>query len=179
MKKVIVGSNNPVKLETTKEAFLKVFPLEQFEFVTHPAKSGVPDQPFGTEETRRGAKNRCDDCKSRYPEADYYIGLEGGLEEIDGGLWVSAWMCIQNQAGTYGYGRTGSFLLPPGITTLIKQGKELGDATDIVFQQSNTKHNTGAVGLLTLDLISRKDFYRDAIIFALIPFINVSLYTYK
>jgi non-canonical (house-cleaning) NTP pyrophosphatase len=42
MKKVVVGSANPVKLETTKEAFALVFPHETFEYITHSAPSGVP-----------------------------------------------------------------------------------------------------------------------------------------
>jgi len=47
MKKVIVGSSNPVKLETTKEAFRQSFPDVEFEFKTFSAPSGVPDQPIG------------------------------------------------------------------------------------------------------------------------------------
>jgi len=58
MKKVIIGSNNPVKLEATKEAFTVSFPDQLFEYKTYSADSGVSEQPFGIEETRAGAKNR-------------------------------------------------------------------------------------------------------------------------
>ena len=176
MKKVIVGSGNPVKLETTKEAFALVFPDELFEFVTHKAESGVSDQPFGMSETKDGAANRAAACRKEYPAADFFVGLEGGLEELEGEFWVFAWMCILDNAGNAGYGRTSSFLLPPKVTELVKGGEELGIATDIAFSETNSKHKEGTVGILTNGTITRKDFYRDALVFALIPFIKPDLY---
>ena len=176
MKKVIVGSNNPVKLETTKEAFTLSFPDTEFEFITFSAPSLVSDQPIGQTETRQGATNRALACQVEYPEADFCVGLEGGLEKIDQGYWVSAWMCILSKSNVKSFGRTGSFLLPTKISELIDQGEELGIATDIVFNKTNSKHQGGAVAALTNDVITRKDFYRDALIFALIPFVKPELY---
>jgi inosine/xanthosine triphosphatase len=176
MKKVIVGSTNPVKLETTKEAFQKSFPVEEFEFITYSALSGVPDQPIGQTETKQGATNRAEACKLEYPDADYYVGLEGGLEKIEGEYWVFAWMCILSNSNAKGFGRTGSFLLPPRVSKLIDQGEELGTATDITFNETNSKHKGGTIGVLTNENITRKDFYKDALIFALIPFVKPELY---
>jgi inosine/xanthosine triphosphatase len=177
MKKVIVGSNNPVKLETTKEAFLLSFPDEEFEFHTLPASSGVPDQPMGQAETKLGATNRAETCASEYPDADFYVGLEGGLEKIEGEYWAFAWMCILEKSSKKGFGRTGSFLLPPKVSKLIDQGKELGIATDIAFNETNSKQKGGTIAVLTNGNITRKDFYRDAIVFALIPFLKPDLYS--
>jgi len=176
MKTVIVGSHNPVKLETAKEAFALAFPEETFEYVTHNAASGVPDQPMGAEETKEGALNRASDCRRQYPDADYFVGLEGGLEEQGEEFWTSAWMCVQNAAGVSSFGRTGAFPLPPKVSALIKEGNELGIATDIVFDETNSKHKGGTVGILTDGLVDRKDFYRQALIFALIPFMKPELY---
>lgn len=176
MKTVIVGSENPVKFETAKEAFKLVFPEIEFEFITFSAPSLVSDQPIGQAETKQGATNRALACKTQYPDADYSVGLEGGLEKIDNKYWVTAWMCILNKSGVESFGRTGSFLLPHKISELIDQGEELGIATDIVFNQINSKHKSGAVAALTNDIITRKDFYRDALIFALIPFLKPELY---
>ena len=94
MKKVIVGSNNPIKLETTKEAFAVTFPDEVFEFITFAAPSNVPDQPMGQAETKQGAENRAKACLQEYSDADFCVGLEGGLEKIDDNYWATAWMCI-------------------------------------------------------------------------------------
>jgi len=176
MKIVIVGSLNPIKLEVTKRAFTERFPDEDFAFKTHNATSGVNDQPIGADETRTGAKNRAEACHIVYPNADYCVGLEGGLEIIDSDFWVSAWMCIVNRSGVVGFGRTGAFLLPPEVTTHIKAGLELGHATDLVFNKTNSKHKEGAIGALTDGLITRADFYHDALLFALIPFCKPELY---
>jgi inosine/xanthosine triphosphatase len=176
MKRVIVGSDNPVKLETVKEAFGISFPDVEFEFLTFAAPSLVPDQPIGEVETKQGATNRALACQVKYPEADFFVGLEGGLEKFDGDYWVSAWMCVLDKSGAKGCGRTGSFLLPPQVSALIDQGEELGIATDIVFNETNSKHKGGTVGILTNDAITRKDFYREAMVFALIPFVKPELY---
>lgn len=176
MKKVIVGSNNPVKLEATKEAFTLAFPDVEFEFSTLSVPSGVPDQPMGESETKLGAANRAHACKAAHPEADFFVGLEGGLEKVDGEYWAFAWMSILDTAGSSGFGRTGSFLLPPKVSELIDQGEELGVATDAVFNEVNSKHKGGTVGILTNETITRKDFYREALLFALIPFVKPELY---
>lgn len=176
MKTVIVGSENPIKLATTKQAFAATFPNEQFEYITFAAASNVSAQPFGVAETKLGALNRANHCRTQYPQADFFVGLEGGLEEIDTEFWTSAWMCIQDATGKCGYGRTGAFLLPPLVSELIHKGEELGIATDIVFNKVNSKHAGGTVGALTDEHITRADFYRDALIFALIPFLKPELY---
>jgi len=107
MKKVIVGSTNPVKLETTKGAFQITFPGEEFEFITFAAPSLVSHQPIGQTETKEGATNRAIACRIQYPEANFYVGLEGGLEKIDDKYWVFAWMCVMNNTDKKGFGRTG------------------------------------------------------------------------
>ena len=53
---------------------------------------------------------------------------------------------------------------------------ELGSANDIVFSKQNSKHNSGAVGLLTNDIITRTTYYQHAAVLALIPLVNKELY---
>ena len=53
---------------------------------------------------------------------------------------------------------------------------ELGDADDQVFGTHNSKQKGGAVGLLTHQLIDRTAYYREAIILALIPFVQPEFY---
>ncbi len=173
---VIIGSTNPVKIAVVEAGFKKVFPDKNFVFVSHKAKSGVPDQPIGIEETKLGAYNRALSCKTEFGDAAYYVGLEGGIEIIENEYWVSAWMCVLNHMGQEGNGRTSAFMLPPPITELIKSGMELASATDVVFKDTNSGQKGGAVGFLTNDVVTRKDFYIDALIFALVPFIKSDLY---
>jgi len=58
----------------------------------------------------------------------------------------------------------------------VAGGMELGTANDLVFSQTNSKQKNGAVGLLTHNKVDRTELYRQAVILALIPFVNPDLY---
>jgi inosine/xanthosine triphosphatase len=175
MKKVIIASKNPVKIKAVENAFSKIFPKEQFEYQGVSVPSGVPDQPMGEEETLLGADNRVLHAKDKY-DGNFWVGLEGGVAPNNNQLEAFAWMVIRSK-DMYGKGRTGSFFLPPKVAELVKGGMELGHADDEVFGQSNSKQKGGAVGLLTNNLLTRTTYYEQALILALIPFINKGHYS--
>jgi inosine/xanthosine triphosphatase len=125
-------------------------------------------------ETRRGAGNRAQTAQSAEPNADYWIGIEGGVEDKNGSLEAFAWVVIISPV-RMGSGRTGAYFLPQETTQLIRQGYELGDADDMVFGRSNSKQQNGSVGILTHDVIDRTAYYVHAVILALIPFVNLQL----
>jgi len=175
MKKIIVGSKNPVKIKATLKAFKKVFKNEKFEILGVDVPSGVPSQPMGNQQTIKGSLNRANNACKKYPGADYYVGLEGGLEELDDSLYAFGWVTVKGKKKT-GKGRSPSEVLPEAVTKLIKKGVELGKADDIVFGRKNSKVSNGAIGLLTHGLVTREDAFTVAIILALIPFINPKLY---
>jgi non-canonical (house-cleaning) NTP pyrophosphatase len=58
------------------------------------------------------------------------------------------------------------------VQELMDQGLELGDANDRVFATVNSKHQGGAFGLLTAGLYTREGVYTEALVTALVPFIN-------
>ncbi|MBU1038831.1 inosine/xanthosine triphosphatase [Patescibacteria group bacterium] len=173
---IIIASENPVKIEAVKKAFTLMLPGNQFIFTGLTVPSGVSNQPLNDQETKQGAINRLNQAKLVKPQADYWVGLEGGVEQKEIGLEAFAWIVIQNKTGQTGQARTASFYLPPQIATLIKQGLELGEADDQVFGQTNSKQQNGAVGILTNNLIDRATYYQQAVTLALIPFTNPNLY---
>lgn len=176
IQKIVVASENPVKLDTSGLGFAKMFPEELFEVSGVSAPSNVSNQPMTEEETLKGALNRAENVSKLSPDADYWVGIEGGLEEINGQMETFAWIVVKHKDGKIGKGKTGSFFLPQKIAELIKQGKELGEADDIVFGKTNSKQSNGAVGILTNDVLTRTTFYEPAVILALIPFKNPELY---
>jgi len=175
MRKVIVASKNPVKIQAVKNGFEKMFPNKEFEFIGVSVPSNVSDQPFSNNETFAGAKNRADNASNEVKDADFYIGMEGGTENVEEEMETFAWVVVKS-AGKYGKSRTGTFFLPKEVVRLIKEGKELGEADDIVFKLNNSKQKNGAVGILTGDVIVRTKYYTEAVILSLIPFKNVDLY---
>ena len=126
-------------------------------------------------ETFQGAFNRIENAKAAYPDADYWAGIEGGIDFIGEEMTCFAWILVQSKT-KMGKAKTATFFLPERVAELVKSGKELGDADDIVFGQSNSKQKTGALGLLTKNVVSRTALYEDPVIMALIPFKNDELY---
>lgn len=173
--RVIVGSKNPVKVGCTREAFTQAFgEAGQVEGVD--ALSAIPAQPRSEEETLLGAKNRATHSKTLVPDADYWVGIEGGVDEDSQGMYAFAWIYVIHRSGKSSKSKTGTFYLPPKVVALIQEGMELGHADDLVFQAQNSKQQGGSVGLLTQGLITREAYYQQAMVLALIPFLNESLY---
>jgi inosine/xanthosine triphosphatase len=176
MKTIIVASTNPVKINSTLIGFQKMFPNEQFSIEGISVPSDVSDQPKSDSETFLGAWNRTDNVCKEKSDADFCVGIEGGIEEKNSEMEVFAWVIIKSRSGVFGKGRTGTFFLPPQIVELIKQGKELCEADDIVFGRINSKQENGTVGILTDNVVDRTKYYTEAIVLALIPFKNEKLY---
>ncbi len=183
MKLIAITSKNPVKIQASKSGFQKMFPQEVFRYELISASSDVSDQPASDEETFRGALNRAQQATTLAPDSDYWVGIEGGVQECAfsscvGEMMAFAWVVIlsKEESGMVGKGRTASFFLPEAVIKLIKQGMELGEADDAVFGRSNSKQENGAVGILTQNVIDRSRLYEQAVILALIPFCNQELY---
>jgi len=153
-----------------------MFPNDVFEIESCSVPSDLGSQPSNDSETVSAAQSRADNASMETPSADYWVGIEGGIEEKKSEMEAFAWTVIKSADGRLGKGRTGVFYLPPQIVELIKQGKELGEADDIVFGLTNSKQQNGAVGILTGDVIDRTKYYVEAVVFALIPFKNKHLY---
>lgn len=165
-----------MKINAALRGFMAMFPQHAFDVDGISVPSGVSDQPFTDEETLLGALNRASGAKDAHPTADYWVGIEGGVHETDHGLAERAWVVVHAADGRMGKGSSGTFFLPPPIAELIRAGKELADACDIVFEGSDCRQSNGAVGLLTGDVIHRTSLYEHAIALALIPFKNAHLY---
>ncbi|UPQ87521.1 inosine/xanthosine triphosphatase [Vibrio sinaloensis] len=167
VKKVIVASLNPAKINAVKSAFCASFAAQDFEFVGVSVASEVSDQPMDNEETHLGALNRVKNAKTLVPDGDYYVGLEAGIE----GNVTFAWMVIESLTQR-GESRSASLMLPPVVVEKLQQANELGDVMDELFATDNIKQKGGAISLLTHDLLTRSSVYHQALILALIPFMN-------
>lgn len=179
MQKLVVASKNPVKIESALAGFQEMFPEQQFSVEGISVPSGVNDQPMGDDETYQGAWNRVQAARAALPNADYWIGIEGGNIRKENEMEVMAWVIVQS-VDRLGKARTAGFYLPPKVIELVNDGYELGHADDIVFSVDNSKQTGGSSGLLTDGVMNRKRFYVPAVVLALIPFLKPNLYpTYE
>lgn len=173
---IVVASNNPVKMRAALTGFQRMFPAATFTIQGEVLPSGVSAQPMTDAETLAGALGRVENARLAFPNADYWVGIEGGIEDEGAEMSAFAWVVICGSDGRTGKGRSGSFYLPPSLAELIRSGVELGEADDRVFGRSNSKQGNGAIGLLTDDVIDRAELYIPAVIFALIPFKKPELF---
>lgn len=169
---VIVASRNPAKLRAVERAFGDVLKTSGGVFHGVSVPSGVKEQPDNDEETRSGAWNRARAARAAEPVADFWVGLEGGLERIDGHWMGSAWMVVIAANGLSGQARTPTLPLPPAVQVLLDQGVELGEANDRVFDARNSKQKGGAFGLLTGGRLTRSGVYAQALGLALLPVVH-------
>ena len=173
--RLVVASGNPVKIHAAVTGFKRMFPNQHFSVESISVSSGVPDQPMTDDETLLGARNRVDNARKASPDADYWIGLEGGTHtDTSGDMQSFAWIVVRSRARpeTIGKARTSTFYQPDEVAKLVREGMELGHADDKVFGRENSKHAGGSAGLLTDDAVTRMTLYEQAVVLALVPFKN-------
>jgi len=175
MKRIVIASGNPVKIQAALNGFRRMFPDEEFTTSNVSVPSGVSDQPRSDQETLQGASNRAHHAQEKVAQAEFWVGIEGGVEDGGAEMAAFAWVVVLGN-DLQGKGRSGTFFLPEAITALVREGKELGEADDIVFKRSNSKQENGAIGILTGNVIDRVKLYEEAVILALVPFKNRDLY---
>ncbi|MGQ0712775.1 MAG: inosine/xanthosine triphosphatase [Gemmatimonadaceae bacterium] len=171
---VAVGSTNPVKIAAARAVIARVAPHARVEGLQVP--STVSDQPWGDDETIRGARARALAARDALG-ADLGIGLEGGVVDEQPGLRTCAWAVVVGPEAQVGTGGSLAMPLPPAVAELVRGGLELGDAMDRVAGTHDVKRGPGAVGLLTAGLIDRQRAYETLIIYALAPFLVPEYWT--
>lgn len=178
MKKIIVGSTNPTKIDAARQAFESVWPEERFEAEGVKVDSGVSDQPMTFDETIRGAKNRARAAMLLH-EADFAVGLEAGLEEYSEGWFESGWVAVLDADGNFGVGSSAVMPIPEPIMKGIRKGKELGEVIDELTGRTGVKHQEGFFGLISCGTITRTSAFKDGTVLALARFARPEFFEEK
>ncbi|OHA62946.1 MAG: hypothetical protein A2748_00505 [Candidatus Wildermuthbacteria bacterium RIFCSPHIGHO2_01_FULL_45_20] len=166
MKKIAIGSQNPVKISAVQNAFGALWKGEEFLFEGISVASGVAEQPMSVQETLQGAKTRASLAQEQ-SKGDFGVGLEGGIWEIDGQFFTGAWAVVISDEGVMGMASSIHAPLGKKFLDLIRQGYELGKAGDIITGRTNLKHQEGYFGVISGNALTRERQYTDAVIAAL------------
>lgn len=177
VRSVAVGSKNPTKVGAARAVIEPLLAsVGGASISSFDVKSGVPDQPFGDDETIRGARARAVAAREAC-DADLGVGIEGGCVETgDGGMRTCAWAAVVDRSGRVGIGGSLAMMLPESVAARVRGGAELGTAIDELVALSNTKHSAGAVGYLTAGLVDRQRAYEPLVAYALAPFLTPQFY---
>jgi len=169
--RIAAGSLNPVKRAAVERAARAFFS----DAIVEPAdvSSGVPAQPWGDDETARGARERAVGARAA-ADADYGVGVESGVAEGPGGqLYAVSWAAAVDRAGHVGYGASERFPLPEAVAAALRVGSELGPVIDDVVGEPGLARRAGAVSVLTGGRRDRTEILRVACLHALAALLEV------
>jgi inosine/xanthosine triphosphatase len=182
----------------------KTAPELDFEVVGVEVPSGVRHTPLSHEDLMTGARQRAE-ALVRIARAEnkpwkYFVGLEGGIDIIAGSdvmpnldvipdvdivreagkrwVFLENWAYVTDGTSLGSFGQSGAVLLPDSLAKIVvDDGVELSEAIDTFAGRHNIRDAEGAWGILTRDLISRREAFRVAVVNAFAPFFNHGMYS--
>jgi inosine/xanthosine triphosphatase len=185
---IAVGSMRRPKLNAVKDAIQAISALVAGNLspgiTGYEVASGVGHTPVTREELMRGARQRAEALQEKLrvegSAADFYVGLEGGLDVVgeNGGksVFLESWAYVSDgQRGHFGC--AGGIEIPEALAEVVlSRGTELAVAIDEYADMAGIRDGQGAWGVLTGNLISRQDSFRLAVLAAFAPFYNAKMY---
>lgn len=173
---IIVGSKKSPKVQAVEESFRAVFPNEEISIDGVATDSGVSSHPTSADDTLAGALNRAEHARRLVSDADYYVGIEGGLVKVVDRVWEVGVIAVIHSSGVVSTGVSAGIEVRGAILEAIESGTELSDVIEQKFGIESIGATNGFYGLATNDLVTRQAAYEQAITFALAPFLHPELY---
>ena len=121
MHQIISATTNPAKIQAILQAFNMIFGEGSCHIEAVSVESGVPEQPFGSEETRAGARNRLRNIRQLRPDADFWVAIEAGIDDNS----TFSWVVIESREQR-GEARSATLPLPEKILAAVRGGEALG-----------------------------------------------------
>lgn len=167
--KIAIGSKNLAKLRSAKLAIRKLFPNAKI--IAVDVRSNVSAQPKSDEESIRGALTRAKLAQKK-TNADFGIGMEGGIHKIGKNYFESGWVAIVDKRGKVGLGSSARWQVSKKILKPLLSGQELGDVINNLTARNNVHYKEGVMDLITNGHLPRHISYSHGILFAFAPFIS-------
>ncbi len=182
---VCVGSLNPTKVRAVEEALTKFFKI--FKVYNIKTDSKVSNQPIGLKNIIKGAINRAKSSlnylmnEKKIRNNIFGVGIEAGLAEVPytkTGFMDFQFCAIINGEKQISLGSGIAFEYPKFVIDQILQekDKEIGEIIGKLAGNENLKNESGAISFLSKNVITRKEILKEAVICAMLPFINKELY---
>ena len=167
MHHVVSATTNPAKIRAILHAFNEIFGEGSCHIESVSVDSGVPEQPFGSQETRAGARNRVNNARKLRPDADFWVAIEAGIDEGSTFSWV-----VIETPQMQGEARSATLPLPEIILQRVRAGEALGPVMSNYTGIDEIGRKEGAIGVFTAGALTRSGVYHQAVILALSPFHN-------
>lgn len=174
--KILIGTQNPGKVEGAKRAFEHYF--KDFEIEGIKVESEVSEEPVN-DEIYLGAKNRVENlkkyAKQNNIDIDYFVAVESGITNSLGRWAIINVAVIEDKEGVESFGTAPGFPVPDKYVDEVIN-TDLGKVMDRIFNETDLKSGKGGISLLTKDVISRIALTEEAFVMALTMHINGELW---
>lgn len=168
--KIVLGSTSQDKKDIMEEALLPH--LNDFEIILAEVDSGIKEQPLGQDQVVEGAKNRAREALKKFSGAEFSLGLEGGLEKIDGNFFLIC-AAVIHAKGKYFTGLGSKLALPVKVSQEIDRGGFFGK---VIREFKEENKNNESLLLLVNSLISREELFTEAIRNAYLAYLNIKFF---
>jgi inosine/xanthosine triphosphatase len=136
--------------------------------------TGMPPQPVGLGELVKGAALRATNAMKAVSHADFGVGIEAGLLEFvsSTGFVEVQVAVIVGRDGRASIGLSQGFELPPEIVDKMLLGVELASASGIQRGVKDIGESIGYIGVKTWGKVTRQDLTEQALLMALVPWLE-------
>ncbi len=174
--KIIITTENKAKIQGVTEILNRVW--NDLEIISEKFPSDISEQPLSEVEGITGALNRAKNAQTKYPEADYCIGIEGFVDTNEHGMFLGGTVVILNAAGEYGIGTSAKALMPNFLREKVAAGAELGPLVKELMNDTDgtIRQTAGTLGILSKGLYDRVAEFEDATKCALAKFLSPEFY---
>ena len=168
--KIAIGTTSELKVRALKSA-LDQFGVEA-EIMPIKVDSGISHQPFGYEETIKGARNRAKEALDKL-SPDISVGVENGLIEIEKNYFDVAYVCVISKENEESISFSAGLPIPQWMIDEIKEkNTEGGEITKRL--SGDTEKDVGKY--FSNGKIKREELLKDAILLALLKILNKEKY---
>lgn len=171
---VAVGSTNKTKILPVTQIFKHHF--NNVKVIGVKIKSAVKEQPLDDTETYNGALHRAREALKLVKNADFGVGIEGGVHKYPYGWFERSLIVIVDRKGKIGIGASGGLVLPEKVINAIKNGKTLEQSVDELFGTNKIGEGIGMFGLFTDGVVTRASGVKHGVAFAIARFLHEDLY---
>ncbi len=168
--KIAIATASELKIRALKNA-LSILKIDA-EIVYSKTSSGVAEQPFGYEETSKGALNRVMQCKDIF-DPDISVAVESGLIPIGKSYFDIACVHTISKENQESIAYSSGYCVPEWMVQEVKANNtDIG----IIAQRLSNSTDNDPLNYFSAGLIKREDLLSQAIVLALIPLINKEKY---
>jgi inosine/xanthosine triphosphatase len=160
---VIVTSLNEAKMVAVRNVIKDFFP-EITQVIGVASQSMVSETPIGDEEAIAGCRNRIPFARRAYPDAAYFVSIEGAIDFNTHGAFVYSWVLVeQRDPDRQALGSSAKVQLPAFLAQGVEKGSSLSELTKATYQTSANVSNLGTNGVITNGAFTRTDEFETAL----------------